>query len=179
MPVVVAHIKLEWISGGWQPYAGRPVETDRSRVMREVVDQLQGIVVTVLNNHDGRSRTLEDVALRIEPIHSWSKDVPDLWVNVMPMEVDLSWAARKQRRFDLAREVSGSLFDYLDQAKFLAGPRPSYDVDCVPTSSSGISRDSDGVVTGAWGVPEGDPYPSPVADVSSVPLGQYGYRRIT
>lgn len=160
MPVIIAHVKLEWLGGGWQPYTSRPVETDRSNLMRELVQGLRPLALRAVNDvsskHECFTRgfCLEDVILDVQPVHQWSENVPDLRVEIHLSDLDVDEGQLLERRWAIARNVSGHLFSYLDQDKFLAGPRPSYSVECLPKASSGIERDSFGAMKLTWGVPD-------------------------
>lgn len=167
MPVIIAHIKLEWLSGGWQPYTSRAVETDRSSLMKELVRELRPLALRAVNEVSSkhecfvRGFRLEDVILRVQPVHQWSENVPDLGVEIHVGDIDEDEKELLERRWAVARSVSGHLFSYLDQDRFLHGPRPSYSVECLRRASSGLERDSFGTMKLNWGVPEYSEAPRP------------------
>lgn len=154
MPVITARVKLEWISGGWQPYTSHPVETDRSRLMDELVVQLRSLVTQVVSKVDDVHFRPRDTVLEVEPVHGWSENVPDLKIEIRLNEIDGTEDERQKRRWAIARDVSGKIFSYLDQDRFLALIKPAVAVECLPARSSGISRRHDGTLINNWGVPD-------------------------
>lgn len=153
MPVIVARIKLEWLGAGWQ-FRFRPLETDRTSLMSELVNELRSIVINAVDKTDNTRYRMDDTVLEVVPVHQMSENVPDLKIEVRVAELGGAEEARQERRWSIARDVSSALFHYLDQDKFLTAMKPAITVECLPVRSSGISRDSFGGMTGNWGVPD-------------------------
>lgn len=156
MPVIIAHIKPEWLNASdpddhWSP---------QQKLMSSIVKELRSMTANTVNeiNRKGprfqRAFGPEDAILDVLLVHPWAENVPDLRLEIFVDETEAAQEASRERCWSIARDVSGQLFHYLDQVKFLAGPCPTYSVECTARASSGIIRDSHGALKLNWGVPD-------------------------
>ena len=150
MPVITARVNTLWIR---DEHMTEPW-TERQDLMSGLLGELRGFVFGVIGRVDDKSMGLSDAVLEVQTIHPWSENVPDLWVTIRVNEIEAAEEERQKRRWAIARDVSGEIFHYLDQDKFLASVKPSISIECIPQQSSGIRRRADGTLDSKWGVPD-------------------------
>lgn len=134
--------------------------TPQQKLMDSVLRRLPGIVCGVVNDarrensRFQRALGTDRVRLIVVPVHSWSRNVPDLSVEVCLDEIEGDEKSPQDRRWSTARDVGNKIFQFLDNDETAFLYSMSYLVECVLLSSSGIIRP--GSVDNKWGVPDYD-----------------------
>lgn len=154
--MITAYVKPEWL-GEVDSADGM---TPKQELMAYVIEFLPIIACKVLNEARRESPRFQraigvaQVGLVVLPIHHWSRNMSDLAVEVRFDGIDGDEKDPMERRWSLARDISGGLFGHVDENMFIQQMLHglSYSVDCVLLPSSGIVRHS-GTGHDKWGVP--------------------------
>lgn len=164
--MIAVHVKPELLNltqpqEDWSP---------KQKLVASIVEKLPEDACIVINdaqreesNQFRRPFGSEDVRLLIVPIHAWSRNVPDLSAEIRFDGIAGDKKEPQDRRWSIARDISGKIFHRLDEDVVYMLHQMSYLIECTLLPSSGIVRSN--MSHGKWGTPDyGAPRPHYVPD---------------
>jgi hypothetical protein len=152
MPIMNVHGQSNWLPTNEQLESEGLILTPEFQLVHNLLTQLPEWAAKCINEYDEHQAVKPEQVMVVPHVfHAWGQNLPGIWLDLQPDDVDDTAQNREARRWSISAKLKERVKTFLRDNS--AVKAPSLDIECRPLSGSGISLDNAGFKINHWGKP--------------------------